>query len=78
MLPRKFTIFYKKKITIDTLVNNAGFATSGQFSEIELATEAEEIQVNVGAAARAHLEKFRLFRVNNDSADKVAALHIKD
>jgi short-subunit dehydrogenase len=34
-------------LTIDALVNNAGFATSGFFSEIPLADEREEIALNV-------------------------------
>jgi hypothetical protein len=34
---------------VEVLINNAGFATYGDFSEIPLATEREEVNVNVGA-----------------------------
>ena len=33
--------------TVDVLVNNAGFGTFGPFSQIELAVELEELQLNV-------------------------------
>lgn len=36
-------------ITVDALVNNAGFATYGPFIEVEWDTEREEIDVNVAA-----------------------------
>ena len=37
----------RQEITVDVLVNNAGFATHGLFSEISLEEEIGEIQVNV-------------------------------
>jgi len=33
-------------VTIDVLVNNAGFGTYGRFCDTELATEEREIQLN--------------------------------
>ncbi|MEK7571970.1 MAG: SDR family oxidoreductase [Patescibacteria group bacterium] len=38
---------HHKGIKIDVLVNNAGFATYGLFTEIELEKELEELQVNI-------------------------------
>jgi uncharacterized protein len=42
-------------VTVDVLVNNAGFATFGPFAETDLASELEEIQLNV--ATPTHLTK---------------------
>ncbi len=39
----------KKNITVDVLVNNAGFGTSGPFVHSEVKSELSEIQVNVTA-----------------------------
>lgn len=36
-----------KKISIDVLINNAGFASYGQFTEIDLQEELNELQVNI-------------------------------
>lgn len=36
-------------VTIDLLINNAGFATYGRFAELSIATQREEIDLNVGA-----------------------------
>jgi hypothetical protein len=38
-----------RDITVDVLVNNAGFGTHGSFAESDLDTELDEIQVNVTA-----------------------------
>lgn len=45
-------------VTIDVLVNNAGFATYGMFAEIDLATELQEMQVNM--VTLTHLTKLFL------------------
>jgi uncharacterized protein len=37
------------EVSVDFLVNNAGFGTSGAFSEIDLKRELEMVQVNIGA-----------------------------
>lgn len=42
-------------VTIDVLVNNAGFATFGAFVEIDLARELEELQLNI--VTLTHLSK---------------------
>jgi short-subunit dehydrogenase len=42
-------------VDVDVLVNNAGFATFGPFAETDLASELEEIQLNV--VAPTHLTK---------------------
>ncbi len=39
----------RRGLTIDVLVNNAGFATYGRFEELPPAREAEEVQLNVAA-----------------------------
>jgi short-subunit dehydrogenase len=44
-----FAALEEKKIAIEFLVNNAGFATSGHFASIDLKRELEMIQVNVTA-----------------------------
>src|SRR5207237_1364435 len=38
-----------KGITVDWLVNNAGFGTNGRFAELPLEREIEEINLNIGA-----------------------------
>ena len=43
------------RVAVDVLVNNAGFATFGPFAETDLASELEEIRLNV--AALTHLTK---------------------
>src|SRR5690242_1293556 len=45
-------------ITIDVLVNNAGFATYGMFAEIDVATELQEMQLNM--VTLTHLTKLFL------------------
>ena len=42
-----FSELQQEGATIDVLVNNAGFATYGMFSEIDLATELQEMQLNM-------------------------------
>jgi short-subunit dehydrogenase len=37
----------KRELTIDMLVNNAGFGSMGDFAKLDLATELEIIQLNV-------------------------------
>lgn len=39
----------KLKLQVDVLVNNAGFGTSGEFVELELARELQEVDLNVRA-----------------------------
>ena len=39
----------KKKITVDALVNNAGFATYGKFSKVPLQKQLDMLQVNVNS-----------------------------
>jgi short-subunit dehydrogenase len=46
---RIFAALEEKKIAIEFLVNNAGFATSGDFADGDLKRELEMIQVNVTA-----------------------------
>jgi len=38
-----------RKVTADVLINNAGFATYGRFGDTDLATQREEIDLNIGA-----------------------------
>ena len=45
-------------ITVDALVNNAGFATSGMFAEIDLEAELQEMQLNM--VTLTHLTKLFL------------------
>ncbi len=44
-----FAAMQEKGITVDVLVNNAGFATFGYFAETDLQRELDEIQLNVTA-----------------------------
>lgn len=46
---RIFAATREKGIEIEFLVNNAGFGTSGDFAELDLAREMEMVQVNVNA-----------------------------
>jgi short-subunit dehydrogenase len=39
----------RRGLTVDVLVNNAGFATHGPFAEVSLDAQREEIDLNVGA-----------------------------
>ncbi len=48
----------QEAIEVDVLVNNAGFATYGMFAEIDLATELQEMQVNM--VTLTHLTKLFL------------------
>src|SRR5436190_607081 len=41
-----FAELQQEGITVDALVNNAGFATYGKFAEIDLNAELQEMQVN--------------------------------
>ena len=42
-----FTELQQEGITVDVLVNNAGFATYGMFAETDLAAELQEMQLNM-------------------------------
>ena len=53
-----FTELQQKSITVEVLVNNAGFATYGLFAETDLNTELQMMQVNM--VALTHLTKFFL------------------
>jgi short-subunit dehydrogenase len=56
--PRIFEELRRQGISIDVLVNNAGFGASGPYAEIDYDVEARMIQVNV--AALAHLTRLFL------------------
>ncbi|HYH07122.1 MAG TPA: SDR family oxidoreductase [Thermoanaerobaculia bacterium] len=57
--PRKlFETIRDRGLTIDVLVNNAGFGTGGAFADTDLKTELDMIQVNVTAVT--HLTKLFL------------------
>lgn len=57
--PREiFQTLHDEKIAIEILVNNAGFATYGEFAETDLDTELQLLQVNI--AALTHLTKLFL------------------
>lgn len=49
---RIFSAVREKGIEIEFLVNNAGFGTSGDFANLDLAREMEMVQVNVNALAQ--------------------------
>src|SRR5689334_5123910 len=53
-----FNELQQEGITIDVLVNNAGFATYGMFTEIDLAAELQEMQLNM--VTLTHLTKLFL------------------
>jgi uncharacterized protein len=53
-----FTELQQEGVTIDVLVNNAGFATYGMFAEIDLAAELQEMQLNM--VTLTHLTKLFL------------------
>jgi short-subunit dehydrogenase len=53
-----FAELQQKGIAVEALVNNAGFATYGKFTEIDLAKELEMMQVNM--VALTHLTKLFL------------------
>jgi len=53
-----FTELEQEGVTIDVLINNAGFATYGMFAEIDLATELQEMQLNM--VTLTHLTKLFL------------------
>ena len=53
-----FTELEQEGVTIDVLINNAGFATYGMFAEIDLATELQEVQLNM--VTLTHLTKLFL------------------
>ncbi len=53
-----YGLLQKEKITVDVLVNNAGFATYGAFSETNLDKELSELQVNI--VSLTHLTKLFL------------------
>lgn len=53
-----FAELQKQGIQVDALVNNAGFATYGQFVDIDLAKELEEMQLNM--VTLTHLTKLFL------------------
>lgn len=56
--PRVFEELRQQGLTIDVLVNNAGFGARGAYAEIDYEVEARMIQVNV--AALAHLTRLFL------------------
>ena len=56
--PRIFEALRQQGLTIDVLVNNAGFGARGPYAEIDYQVEARMIQVNV--AALAHLTRLFL------------------
>ena len=56
--PRIFESLQQQGVTIDALVNNAGFGASGAYAKIDYDVEARMIQVNV--AALAHLTRLFL------------------
>ena len=46
--PQKiYDLLKKDEITIEVLINNAGFATYGKFVELDIVKELEEIEINV-------------------------------
>ncbi|HST06598.1 MAG TPA: SDR family NAD(P)-dependent oxidoreductase, partial [Gemmatimonadaceae bacterium] len=53
-----FDFLSNENISVDVLVNNAGFGLGGEFAETELTRELEMIQVNI--AALTHLTKLFL------------------
>lgn len=53
-----FAELQQESLTVDALVNNAGFATYGKFSEIDLNAELQEMQVNM--VTLTHLTKLFL------------------
>jgi len=53
-----FTELQQEGVTIDVLVNNAGFATYGMFAETDLAAELQEMQLNM--VTLTHLTKLFL------------------
>ena len=53
-----FVELQQEGMTVDVLVNNAGFATYGKFTEIDLNAELQEMQVNM--VALTHLTKLFL------------------
>ncbi|KJH70971.1 SDR family NAD(P)-dependent oxidoreductase [Aliterella atlantica] len=64
-----FQAVQQEAIAIDTLVNNAGFATYGLFSETDVATELQMLQVNV--VALTHLTKLFVPEMVKRKAGKV-------
>lgn len=48
-IDRFFNDLKRKKISIDVLVNNAGFGASGSFTEIDFETQLDQIRVNISA-----------------------------
>ena len=53
-----FNELQQEGVTVDVLVNNAGFATSGLFAEIDLEAELQEMQLNM--VTLTHLTKLFL------------------
>ncbi|MBM4166063.1 MAG: SDR family oxidoreductase [Ignavibacteria bacterium] len=64
-----FNQLQKEHITVDVLVNNAGFGTYGNFSETELEDELKMIQVNV--VALMHLTKLFLKEMVKRKSGKI-------
>ena len=56
--PRLFQTLQDRGVTVDVLVNNAGFGARGAYAEIDYQVEARMIQVNI--AALAHLTRLFL------------------
>ena len=46
---RVFEAVRAKNLTVDVLINNAGFATYGPFAEVSRETQREEVDLNIGA-----------------------------
>jgi len=53
-----FDFLHNENISVEALVNNAGFGLGGEFAETELQRELDMIQVNIGALT--HLTKLFL------------------
>lgn len=64
-----FQLVQQDAIAIDTLVNNAGFATYGLFSETDIASELQMLQVNV--VALTHLTKLFVREMVKRKAGKI-------
>src|SRR5580704_272179 len=56
--PRLFQALQDQRVTIDALVNNAGFGMRGAYAEVDYEIEARMIQLNVAAVA--HLTRLFL------------------
>ena len=64
-----FSELEKEGITVDVLVNNAGFSVYGMFSETDWQKEAEMIQVNITSLT--HLTKLFLNKMLESNSGKI-------